>query len=367
MDCDVCGFEILPGSRFCGRCGMTLPEPSEENQPPVTGDTSRTLIPSSSSPTGEMDRPSATTQHLDRSTASVGPGLFEAGPETVELAPPMTAAPTRELPQIPACPQCGYLLQPEARFCNGCGYLVAPAVPAWESPSAVAPAAIGGRPPWLLLAAIGGAVALAVVGGFIIYRAWSGGDGTTPAATSTATPIGGVIGGAGSGVTPTATASRASAGGTATSAGRAATSTATPAQTPTVPAVMPTSTPVILPTSTRPPPTPTPVPPAPTPTPTPIPFSAFNFGAAIDAYSYNVGDTATLCYYMTPENVPYTVVVTQTAPYTLELGAWDDDGVGGGDCTTFPIIADDRPGFRLVIDAYIAGGVLTVQLSATVY
>lgn len=376
MNCVECGFEIPPGSRFCGRCGMTLPAPAETPAATVSGDTSQTLVPVGAATTATLERPIATTQRVEVPTLGAEPArtvrLPEAGPETVELAPAAPLALDREVPRLPSCPQCGYLLQPEARFCNGCGYLVAPAVPEWKPVPVASPAGIGGKRRWPVVAALGGAIVVAVVGGFVLFNSLSGGGGDDKASSSTATPTGGAIGGAGSGSTPTATPSPP-----------AATATSVPAtDTPTGPTVVPTSVaptaaatlPVVIPpTSTKVPvpPTNTPVPPTPTPaptaTPTPVPFSDFTFAAAIDAYSYNVGDTGTLCYLMDPENVPYYVVVTQTAPYTMELGEWEDDGIGGGDCTTFPIIADDRPGIRLQVDAYVAGGVLTVQLSATVY
>lgn len=377
MNCVECGFEIPPGSRFCGRCGMTLPPPDETRAASISGDASQTLVPAGATTTATLERPSAITQRVEAPTPGAEPArtvrLPEAGPETVEIAATAPPPPARDVPTLPSCPQCGYLLQPEARFCNGCGYLVAPATPEWKPAPAAVFGAAEGRKRWPVLVALGRAVAVAIVGGFVLFNSLAGGGGQDKARTSTptATPIGGAIGGAGSGSTPTATPSQSA---TASVPATEAPSTQ-PTTAPTVapPTVAPTLPVVIPPTSTKVPvlPTNTPVPPPPTPlptaTPTPIPFSAFTFAAAIDAYSYNVGDTGTLCYLMDPENVPYYVVVTQTAPYTMQLGEWEDDGIGGGDCTTFPIIADDRPGIRLQIDAYVAGGVLTVQLSATVY
>ena len=83
---------------------------------------------------------------------------------------------------------------------------------------------------------------------------------------------------------------------------------------------------------------------------------------------YVVGEQIHLCYHMEPQNIGYTVRVTQTAPGSPAVVAqFNDNGGGGGDCIFLTVTENDYPGFTLVVQAFVANLTLTAPaLSAKV-
>lgn len=82
---------------------------------------------------------------------------------------------------------------------------------------------------------------------------------------------------------------------------------------------------------------------------------------------YYSGDTATLCYNLSPANIPFRLRLTQTAPYQGTPLVWDDNGAGGGDCVTLQIGPNDIPAITAVLQAFVNNQLVgTVTLSAKV-
>jgi hypothetical protein len=131
-----------------------------------------------------------------------------------------------------------------------------------------------------------------------------------------------------------------------------ATATSTPAPTATS-----TPTRTATPTST----------PTRTPTAAPTTVITYTFTAGFDYHSYAVGDTGWLCYQMSPANIPYTVELIQTYPYSQYIASWTDNGGGGGDCVSITFTIDDIGGVQVIIRATINGKVLQVTLHVDVY
>ncbi len=106
MRCSNCGNELIPGAKFCGRCGAVAPA-----EAPETG--ASTIIVGAEEPEEpEGERP--------------------APPASMEPAT-MAKAPTQSTPQAEAgantCAVCGASLLPDARFCAKCGTVLAAADP----------------------------------------------------------------------------------------------------------------------------------------------------------------------------------------------------------------------------------------------
>jgi hypothetical protein len=129
----------------------------------------------------------------------------------------------------------------------------------------------------------------------------------------------------------------------------------------------------VPPTATRVPPTP--VPPTPVP-PTPIPIT-YSIVLTTDKSTYDPGEQQTICYRMTPPNVPYSYRILQSdgGPY-VSLWQATDDGVGGGDClSNFRVSATAPPGGRVYkVEAFINGALVasdttdyTVKAKAVTY
>lgn len=74
----------------------------------------------------------------------------------------------------------------------------------------------------------------------------------------------------------------------------------------------------------------------------------YNLTANLDKQSYNPGDTMVLCYHMSPENVPFHVVLLESVngDNPQQAGTWDDDGAGGGACASLTLDATAPAGTR---------------------
>lgn len=71
--------------------------------------------------------------------------------------------------------------------------------------------------------------------------------------------------------------------------------------------------------------------------------SKYTLTADFDKASYKVGDTSKFCYKLTPQNIPFHVTITRTAPTNKSVLDSEDDGVGGGDCVTHTFDSTDTP------------------------
>jgi zinc-ribbon domain len=286
----------------------------------------------------------------------------------------------------PVCPWCSSPVTPGVRFCSACGSSVFREGFASPGGGGGGDGSWFGRH-WKALGGMGaGALIAAAISGSCVMFGFAGGDdnkqadaGQTATATTSASPAGTATATAtatqtgtptatpepGSTETPTppATATRAATATNTPTPRPGDTATPTPTRTPTPP---PTPTHTNTPTATATP-TRTPSPTATataTATRTPI---TYRFSASLNKSTYFSGETAVLCYHMEPQNIPYHVRVTQTAPGSPHIVAeFDDNGVGGGDCINLTVHPNDHPGFTLQVQAFIGNVVPTVHVSATV-
>ncbi len=98
MKCPNCGFENADSAKFCGKCGYPLTSGGKE---PPTPETSVVSAPTSASQPPTLTLPQTQPQ-LSTSTAQAIPSSStHFGFET--------------------CPNCGYILPPEAFYCSVCG------------------------------------------------------------------------------------------------------------------------------------------------------------------------------------------------------------------------------------------------------
>ncbi|MEP7215893.1 MAG: FHA domain-containing protein [Anaerolineaceae bacterium] len=153
----------------------------------------------------------------------------------------------------------------------------------------------------------------------------------------------------------------------------------------------PTATPTATPTGT---PTPTPTR---TPTPRPsdrdgdgtpdgqdecpnTPGPTSNYGCPIPPVNYSltlqpdyphgttytIGEAITLCYHLTPENVPFRIVITKATggvPGGTVFDA-DDNGIGGGGCFTATVAGPT--GFRIYSARAYVGGTAVAEATAAI-
>ncbi len=100
-------------------------------------------------------------------------------------------------------------------------------------------------------------------------------------------------------------------------------------------------------------------------------MTTYYFDAWLYSTHYHVGDHVGFCYTLDPEDVPFTVRLSQTAPKANAgfIAQWND--TGGGDCLTSSLTVDANDaaaeGFTLVFEAFVGGtrvGVATVSASA---
>jgi hypothetical protein len=96
--------------------------------------------------------------------------------------------------------------------------------------------------------------------------------------------------------------------------------------------------------------------PTPTATPTPRP-TQYSMTLTLDGSQYAPGDTMRICYRLSPENVPYHYVLTQSGAGGSRLvREGNDNGVGGGDCFSGQIEQGAPAGPRqFLIEAFVAG------------
>ncbi|OGH53762.1 MAG: hypothetical protein A3G15_03765 [Candidatus Levybacteria bacterium RIFCSPLOWO2_12_FULL_40_10] len=100
----------------------------------------------------------------------------------------------------------------------------------------------------------------------------------------------------------------------------------------------------------------------PVPTNIPVPTQQPGDGNIQYSLSLNVsptqvkpGESVTLCYALTPQNIPFHVRLLSSSGGTFTLvSEWDDNGIGGGDCIGVKINAGATPGSRqLKVEAIV--------------
>ena len=311
------------------------------------------------------------TQYAQQSTYDPGATRVMDQPPnygTTEL-PPSQPQPPQMLGGTetgPVCPWCGSFVEPGVRFCGACGSSVFRqgfAEPRdeggwwgrnWKK--------IGGAGAVALLAA-------AISGSCVVFGFASGDDdkgtssGDTPTATRTVVPTATPTLRPGETPSPTPTATLTPTITPTPPPGSTPTPTPTRTTVPTAtPTPRPGETPTPTPTATATPtntPTPTPTPtatPTRTPTPSPTPTRTavtYFFSARLDRATYFSGDTAQLCYAMTPNDRAFHVKITQTQPGNQNtlVAEFDDDG--RGDCINLTVTHNDVPGFTLLVQAFL--------------
>ncbi len=88
------------------------------------------------------------------------------------------------------------------------------------------------------------------------------------------------------------------------------------------------------------------------PTPTPVSYS---FTASLDQSSYYWGETAQVCYTMSPPNIGFDLYFSQASPRSGLIAAWSDNGIGGGDCVSVKMESIDLGEINVMIQAVING------------